>query len=938
MNPIRYNSISKLSIAAAALLLMVGCASDNTPQDMRVVFPEVNGLTYSDLSSEARSQLRAEISIDGILGATPLELDPSNGSGYARLELPAGTSGTYNVKIEYFGAKNRDADEVILFRSEYQTSITEGEVNSDVVTQWVSDGALEFDLNRNGISNWQDLLSPSCDPAEVPSPVVVAPMTVSFESGIDLGGFTRAFFVVENRSALEDVHFKLDVQMAPGVTVAPLDALLEEGSRALTTEYDSRTALDADGNATALAPNGQRVFAVTFAPTSREFMSGAVSLQVETQTCNVNYGEIVRVLGNPDGAVPDSPDDYETPQVADVQIVGYNGEFDVLDARTLFSLAPALAESNEQVGSDSVAAWAIDEQDVDYAYLVAVPANYQFALVLDNLQADLDLVLYQLSGDSLGSLSVGRDAEVGRSQNVGLAPESVSFEAGDASTYLLLAVDRISPSDDDGAKAEGDRVATFSAAMFSVPEFLAGCAVGAEGCNSPVTATTVCPETYATSFACGGASSSSNLTLRGRQFQDGAVVTFGPQVATCGDVTQGDEFDSIECSVPTVDDVGVEGSTVSISLYNPDGQVATLVDGFTYLPPAPTLYSITPAEGPLTGGTPISIRGISFTSLPDMLPIIEFTTATGETYEATDVDYRSSQQLTALVPECPGCTAGLVSVKVTNPDGQASINELDFSYIQPDAAAPVIESITPLEGSRLGGTEVTVSGSGFATTGIVAVRVGGTAASNVQVVDASTLTFSTPAANPGQAVVQVVNPDGQVATADQVFTYQKPNPDITSVTPSESPLTGGIQISIWGSDFTQGMSVAFEGANGLLPASNAAVVSSSLITCIVPPSLTEGVVTVIVEDVYGSTDAFSGTDFSPGFRYVDNTQEAPVITGVDPVSGGVRGGTSVTISGENFINGATVYFDNTPAQLERFDDETGSIVATRHLMQLDRFS
>ena len=85
---------------------MVGCASDNTPQDMRVVFPEVNGLTYSDLSSEARSQLRAEISIDGILGATPLELSTlSNGSGYARLELPAGTSGTYNVKIEYFGAK-----------------------------------------------------------------------------------------------------------------------------------------------------------------------------------------------------------------------------------------------------------------------------------------------------------------------------------------------------------------------------------------------------------------------------------------------------------------------------------------------------------------------------------------------------------------------------------------------------------------------------------------------------------------------------------------------------------------------------------------------------------------------------------------------------------------------------------------------------------------
>ena len=198
--------------------------------------------------------------------------------------------------------------------------------NSDFITQWVSTGGLEFDQNRNGASNWQDLLSSACDPAEVPSPVIVAPMTLSFESGIDLGGFTRAFFVVENRSSVEDVHFSLDVQMAPGVTVAPLDALLEEGSRAMTTRYDSKTVQVEGGDSAALAPNGQRVFAVTFAPTSREFMSGAVSLQVETQTCNLNYGEIVRVLGNPDGAVPDSPDDYEAPEVADVQIVGYNGE------------------------------------------------------------------------------------------------------------------------------------------------------------------------------------------------------------------------------------------------------------------------------------------------------------------------------------------------------------------------------------------------------------------------------------------------------------------------------------------------------------------------------------------------------------------------------------------------------------------------------------
>ena len=112
------------------------------------------GSFYSDLSSEARSQLRAEISIDGLLGNL-LELDPSDGSGYARL------SGRYQWHLQcqnrVFWREKPRRGEVILFRSEYQTSITEGEVNSDVVTQWVSDGDLELDLNRNGINNWQDL-------------------------------------------------------------------------------------------------------------------------------------------------------------------------------------------------------------------------------------------------------------------------------------------------------------------------------------------------------------------------------------------------------------------------------------------------------------------------------------------------------------------------------------------------------------------------------------------------------------------------------------------------------------------------------------------------------------------------------------------------------------------------------------------------------------
>ena len=133
-----------------------------------------------------------------MVAPTPLEIDPADGSGFARLNLPPDASGDYNVKVEYFGARDASTQEVILFRSEYVTTIAAGEVNRDRVTEWVSsdENGIEFDLNRNGISNWGDLHSSSCDPAEVPNPVVVAPMTVSFESGVELGGFTRAFFVI----------------------------------------------------------------------------------------------------------------------------------------------------------------------------------------------------------------------------------------------------------------------------------------------------------------------------------------------------------------------------------------------------------------------------------------------------------------------------------------------------------------------------------------------------------------------------------------------------------------------------------------------------------------------------------------------------------------------------------------------------------------------
>ena len=223
--------------------------------------------------------------------------------------------------------------------------------------------------------------------------MVLAPRTVGFESGVELGGFTRSFVVVENRSSTEAVHFDLEVQMAPGVTVAPLDTLLVEGGRAASSLYRSREDLDENAEPQPLAPNGQRVFAVTFAPTSREFLSGALSLSVETLECGNRYGELARVLGHPDGAVPDGPEDYIQAEFPAQTLDLYTGAIEPLDESTLFSSAPALARVDE------VENGTIFEQDIDAAYIVFVPEGYQFSLVFDGLSADIDLFLYELNSD-----------------------------------------------------------------------------------------------------------------------------------------------------------------------------------------------------------------------------------------------------------------------------------------------------------------------------------------------------------------------------------------------------------------------------------------------------------------------------------------------------------------------------------------------------------
>ncbi len=117
---------------------------------------------------------------------------------------------------------------------------------------------------------------------------------------------------------------------------------------------------------------------------------------------------------------------------------------------------------------------------------------------------------------------------------------------------------------------------------------------------------------------------------------------------------------------------------------------------------------------------------------------------------------------------------------------------------------------------------------------------GGAAATNVVVVNSTTITATTPAGSTGAVTVTVTNPGGQSGSLASAFTYLAP-PTVSSVSPNSGSTAGGTAVTITGTNFAAGATVTFGGA----AATNVVVVNSTTITATTPAG-SAGAVTVTV--------------------------------------------------------------------------------------------
>ncbi len=321
----------------------------------------------------------------------------------------------------------------------------------------------------------------------------------------------------------------------------------------------------------------------------------------------------------------------------------------------------------------------------------------------------------------------------------------------------------------------------------------------------PATVTSVTPNTGSTAGGTG-------VTITGANFAAGATVTFGSNAATNVVVVSGTQ---ITATTP----VGSVGA-VTVTVTNPGVSGGSLANGFTYVV-VPTVSSVAPNNGPVAGGTGVTITGTNFAA---------GATVTFGGAAATNVVVVSGTQITATTP---AGSAGAVTVTVML-NGQSGSLANGFTYVVP----ATVTSVTPNTGSTAGGTGVTITGANFAAG--ATVTFGSNAATNVVVVSGTQITATTPVGSVGAVTVTVTNPGVSGGSLANGFTYVVV-PTVSSVAPNNGPVAGGTGVTITGTNFATGATVTFGGA----AATNVVVVSGTQITATTPTG-SAGAVTVTV--------------------------------------------------------------------------------------------
>jgi IPT/TIG domain len=344
------------------------------------------------------------------------------------------------------------------------------------------------------------------------------------------------------------------------------------------------------------------------------------------------------------------------------------------------------------------------------------------------------------------------------------------------------------------------------------------------------------PRLTGVSTSAGPASGGSSVTITGTGFTGAASVHFGNAAATSVRVTS-------STSITAVAPVEA-GGTVDITVTNAGGTSATsAADRFTFVA-APTVTGVSPSSGPLAGGNWVTVSGTHLATTSSV--------SIGDT--RTGFNVINDTSLSVYIPA--GESPEAVDIRITSIGGTSIRTSADrYTYLAPPPP-PTVSAISPSSGTALGGTTVTITGTGF--TNAVYVSFGGYAAQSFTVNSDTSITAVAPATYFDETIDVTVQGSSfawsATSAADQ-FTYADAEPTVTAVSPNAGSAAGGETVTISGTGFATVGAVYFGGVE----ATSFTVDSDGSITATAPPASAEGTVDVTVSS-FGGTSATSLLD------------------------------------------------------------------------------
>ncbi|MFF4758258.1 IPT/TIG domain-containing protein [Streptomyces sp. NPDC001292] len=320
----------------------------------------------------------------------------------------------------------------------------------------------------------------------------------------------------------------------------------------------------------------------------------------------------------------------------------------------------------------------------------------------------------------------------------------------------------------------------------------------------------------------GPSAGGTTVTVTGTGFTSATAVQFGGRAATSFTVLSSTQLTAVPPSGT---------GTVNVTVTTSQG-TSTQTVTYTYVA-APTVSGLTPSQGPVSGGTTVTLTGTNLSGATVVL---------FDGIAATSFTVLSATRIIAVTP---AHAAGAAAVTVTTPGGTSNPDDPSAYFYY--APVPSLTDIAPPSGPSAGGAAATLTGTGLLNA--TAVRFDAAAAS-FTVVSATQISVVTPVHAAGAAAVTVTTPGG---TSNPLSYVYLDAPTLTSVTPDQGPTYAGAVVTLTGTNLTTTTGVEFGG----VPASFT-VLSPTSITAVAPAGAA-GAVTITVTTLAGVSNGLTYT-------------------------------------------------------------------------------